>query len=281
MTWTIALLLAVLQGLTEFFPVSSSGHLALFQNLVEQITGSELAEALAFDIIVHVGTMLAVVFYFRKDLGHLLQAVIPGGRGLSNDAAAKATRREIFFLGVSLVPTAVIGLALRSAAASILHRPVIVSALIGVTGLVLLFTRSTGSTKNSPPSPNEFTLTRALAMGVAQGMAVLPGLSRSGLTIAAGLAAGLSPMAAFRLSFLMSIPTITGAALLELGGHPEAMAQLGWPAVGAAVVAGLVALVALAILSRTLRQGQFHYFSWYCFAVAGLGIMYFTLGGGR
>ena len=280
MTWTIALLLAVLQGLTEFLPVSSSGHLALFQNAIERFTGSPLAAALAFDIIVHLGTMVAVVFYFRKDLGRLAMALRPATGASQDVSQAKAGRRELFHLFLSLFPTALIGLALRPAAESMLHRPVLVSALIGVTGVVLLLTRSRGR-RNKPAAAGEFTLGRALAMGAAQGFAVLPGLSRSGLTIAAGLAAGLSPLAAFRLSFLMSIPTIAGAALLELGGHPEALAQLGWPAAGAAVVAGLVALMALAILSRTLRLGQFHLFSWYCFAVAGMGMLYFTLGGGQ
>jgi len=277
MTWPIALFLAVLQGLTEFLPVSSSGHLALVQNAIERFTGSPLADALAFDIIVHLGTMLAVVLYFRKDLGSLLAALRPGAGGRTTTA-----RRDLFHLFLALFPTAVVGLALRPLAAAMLHRPVLVAGFIGVTGVLLLLTRTrTRGRQDSPDTASEFTLTRALIMGTAQGLAVIPGLSRSGLTIAAGLAAGLSPLAAFRMSFLMSIPTVAGAALLELGGHPEALAQLGWPAAGAALVAGLVALVALAILSRTLRQGQFHLFSWYCFAVAGFGILYFTLGGGQ
>jgi undecaprenyl-diphosphatase len=280
MTWPIALLLAVLQGLTEFLPVSSSGHLALVQNAIERFTGTPLAEALAFDIIVHLGTMLAVVLYFRRDLGSLLLSLRPGQGAGQDTPAARTSRRELFFLVLSLFPTAIIGLALRPLASSMLHRPALVAGLIGVTGIILLLTRSRGRLDN-PATTGEFTLARALAMGAAQGLAVLPGLSRSGLTIAAGLAAGLSPLAAFRMSFLMSIPTVAGAAILELGGHPEALAQLGWPAAGAAVVACLVALVALAILSRTLRRGQFHLFSWYCFAVAALGILYFTLGGGQ
>lgn len=278
MTWPIALLLAVLQGLTEFLPVSSSGHLALVQNAIERYTGSPLANALAFDIIVHLGTMLAVVLYFRKDLGTLLAVLRPGPAGRQGSSGTTTARRDLLYLILSLFPTALVGLALRPLAAGMLHRPVLVAGLIGVTGLLLLLTRGR---QHSPNKSGEFTLVRALVMGTAQGLAVLPGLSRSGLTIAAGLAAGLSPLAAFRMSFLMSIPTVAGAAVLELGGHPEAMAHLGWPAAGAAVVACLVALMALAILSRTLRQGQFHLFSWYCFAVAGFGILYFTLGGGQ
>jgi undecaprenyl-diphosphatase len=278
-TWATALILAVLQGLTEFFPVSSSGHLALFQSYLERRNGRPLAEALAFDIIVHLGTLLAVMIYFRGDLGRLLTSLLPASARGADTVDHISSRREIAFLVISLLPTAIIGLALRSLAEHLLHMPVVVATLIGVTGLILLTTRrdSAGRAKGSA----QLTWSRALAMGAAQGMAVIPGLSRSGLTIATGLATGLSPMAAFRLSFLISIPTIAGAALLELSGNISALKTLGWPAAGAALTAGLVALAALRLLSRTLLQGRFHLFAWYCFAVAGTGILVFTVWGGR
>ena len=278
MTWPIALLLAVLQGLTEFLPVSSSGHLALLQSYLERRSGSPLAEALAFDIIVHLGTLLAVLIYFRADLRRLLPALLPASSADEESAGRSTSRRELLFLAISLPPTAVIGLLLRSFAERLLHMPVVVAALIGVTGVLLLSTRRHSVAQKGAGAP--LTWGRALAMGAAQGMAVMPGLSRSGLTIAAGLATGLSPMAAFRLSFLMSIPTIAGAALLELSGNQGALAVLGWPALGAALTAGLVALAALGILSRTLIRGRFHHFAWYCFAVAGAGIVLFTVWGG-
>ncbi len=269
MTWGTALLLAVVQGLTEFLPVSSSGHLALFQSFLERLEGRPLAEALAFDVILHVGTMLAVLVYFRADLRRLLAGLAPG-----SGEDGRGSRREIAFLALSLAPTAVVGLALRHVADTLLNRPVVVAALVGVTGLLLIGTRLL-SRRPEITRPH-LTWSQALLMGAAQGMAVLPGLSRSGLTIVAGLAGGLPPMAAFRLSFLMSIPTIAGAAMLELGGRPEALGSLGWPAAVAAAVAGGVALAALAILSRTLKRGHFHLFSWYCFAVALVGIILFS-----
>ncbi len=279
MTWGTALILAILQGLTEFFPVSSSGHLALFQSYLERRSGQPLAEALAFDIIVHLGTLLAVLIYFRADLRRLIPSLLPAPAGATEPEKRRSSRRELAFLAISLPPTAIIGLALRSMAERLLHTPVVVAALIGVTGLVLLTTRRHAAGRGTAGA--RLTWGRALAMGAAQGMAVMPGLSRSGLTIAAGLASGLSPMAAFRLSFLMSIPTIAGAALLELSGNLSALETLGWPALGAALTAGLVALAALRLLSRTLLQGRFHLFAWYCFAVAGTGILVFTMWGGR
>lgn len=282
MTWGTALMLAVIQGLTEFLPVSSSGHLALFQNFLERLSGQSLPDALAFDVLLHVGTMLAVLIYFRRDLLLLFSSLAPAGPSEKQVEAARHGRREIGFLALSLVPTAIVGLALRSVADELLHRPVVVAALVGVTGVILTTTRFTATNGLTPSRAGaRLTLPRALAMGAAQGLAVLPGLSRSGLTIAAGLAGGLPPLAAFRLSFLMSIPTIAGAAVLELGGRPEALGSLGLPAAVAAVVAGLVALAALAILSRSLRGGRFHLFSWYCFAVAVLGVSLFSFWGGK
>jgi undecaprenyl-diphosphatase len=278
-TWATALLLAVLQGLTEFLPVSSSGHLALVQAFLERRSGQPLAEALAFDIIVHLGTLLAVMFYFRADLGRMIPSLLPvSGRG-AEAPERRASRRAIAFLAISLPPTAIIGLALRGLAERLLHMPALVAALIGVTGLILLTTRRHSAGWGG--TGGQLTWGRALAMGAAQGLAVLPGLSRSGLTIATGLATGLSPMAAFRLSFLMSVPTIAGAALLELSGNQAALQTLGWPAVGAALTAALVALAALGLLSRTLLRGRFHLFAWYCFAVAGTGILLFSFWGGK
>ena len=279
MTWGTALLLAVLQGLTEFFPVSSSGHLALFQSFLERRSGRPLAEALAFDIIVHLGTLLAVLIYFRADLRRLAPSLLSASARGTDAPAHRSSRRELAFLAISLLPTAIIGLALRGLAERLLHMPVVVAALIGVTGLILLTTRRHAAGLGKTGA--QLTWGRALAMGAAQGMAVMPGLSRSGLTIATGLATGISPMAAFRLSFLMSVPTIAGAALLELAGNRSALATLGWPAAGAALTAGLVALAALRLLSRTLLQGRFHLFAWYCFAVAATGMLLFTVWGGR
>lgn len=279
MTWATALLLAILQGLTEFFPVSSSGHLALVQSYLERQSGRPMTEALAFDILLHLGTLLAVLFYFRADLGRLASSLFPAPAGGTDAPGRRSSRRELAFLAISLLPTAIIGLALRNLAERLLQLPVVVAAFVGVTGLILLTTRLNAAGRGENGA--RLTWGRALAMGVAQGIAVMPGLSRSGLTIAAALATGLSPMAAFRLSFLMSIPAIAGAALVELAGNRAALETLGWPAVCAALIAGLVALAALRLLSRTLLQGRFHLFAWYCFAVAGTGMLLFTLWGGR
>ncbi len=272
MSWLLALLLGILQVLTEFLPVSSSGHLVLAQNLSDRLGQQPLPAALAFDLIVHVGTLAAVIAYFRRDLRRLLWPALTPGRPDPHNG-----RRELLLLAAALVPTAVVGLALRNLVEDLLQQPARVAGLIGVTGLVLLAGHTAGTLRGATTSSMP-TLLQSLGVGLAQGIAVLPGLSRSGLTIAAGLALGMAPREAFRWSFLISIPAIAGASALELGRHPEALAELGWPALLGAVAAAAVALAALALLERLLQRSRFHHFSWYCFAVAGAGLWYFGAG---
>jgi undecaprenyl-diphosphatase len=277
-SWAAALLLAILQGITEFLPVSSSGHLVLLQNVLQRLSGRHLPDELAFDLLVHLGTLLAVVIYFRADLARLARDLWAPTTLTPADGRLHNGRRELGLMALALVPTAVLGLALRSPVNALLQRPAVVSGLIGVTGLVLLSTRRFSSSGRTGALAGEgLTWVQALGIGAAQGLAVLPGLSRSGLTIAAGMALGLSPMTAFRWSFLLSIPAILGAAALEASLSPGAMSHLGGMAYAAALVAGAVALVALVVLSRALQKARFHLFAWYCFAVALGGVILFTV----
>ena len=284
MSWPLALLLAVVQGLTEFLPVSSSGHLTLLQNAVQRLRGAPLLQPVALDVLLHLGTLAAVLVYFRRDLRLLMTSLLHGRQPATPAAASFLTaptgpidngRSYLGVMVVALVPTALIGLALRNVVDALQQRPVIVSCLIGVTGLVLLATRGIGAAATGALAP---TWTQALAIGTAQGLAVLPGLSRSGLTIAAGLALGLTPLAAFRWSFLLSIPVIAGAAAFELARPGTDLAGLlGGPTLVAAGLAGLVALGALKIVAWTLVRVRFDRFSWYCFAVGGGGALLFAV----
>jgi len=277
-SWAAAILLAVIQGITEFLPVSSSGHLVLLQNVLQRLSGSRLTDELAFDLLVHLGTLLAVVVYFRADLARLARSLRAPTALTPADGPLHNGRRELGLMALALVPTAIVGLALRNSVEALLQRPAVVSGLIGVTGLVLLSTRRFSSAESTgSPAGAGLTWVQALGIGAAQGLAVLPGLSRSGLTIAAGMALGLAPMTAFRWSFLLSIPAILGAALLEASLSPDVMTHLGGQAFTAALLAGAVALVSLAVLSRILQKARFHLFAWYCFAVALAGVTLFTV----
>ncbi|MFQ5669730.1 MAG: undecaprenyl-diphosphate phosphatase [Acidobacteriota bacterium] len=280
MSAAAAFLLAILQGLTEFLPVSSSGHLVLAQNLLERSGNPVLAQPLAFDLLLHLGTLASVLVYFRRDLLCLARSLAPADGLTPAGRASHNTRRALGLAAVALLPTGLVGLPLRTLVGSLMHRPLMVCLLLAVTGGVLLSTRRVGNSGPAQPATlPAMTWTQALGLGAAQGLAVLPGLSRSGLTIAAGLALGMSPMAAFRWSFLISIPAIAGAAVLEIPRQPGGGWDLRWTDLGAALAAGLVGLLALRLVAGSLVTSRFHHFAWYCLTLAAGGALFWQVMG--
>lgn len=261
------LILAVVQGLTEFLPVSSDGHLVVVSALFESVTGHKLDELLALEIMLHAGTLAAVLIVFRKQTVRLLTA----------------DRRVIGLLIVGTLPAAVFGLTLKKLDKvyhwDILESPLAAGLGLIVTGLVLLWgTRprvhtspdadATASVEEHGLTYPELTYGQALLIGCFQAIAVLPGVSRSGLTIASSLALiGLRRSDAANFSFLLSIPAVGGAVFLQLVefAREGTGAQLPWGdlALGA-VVSMLVGLAALRWLLLMLRGGKFRYFAYYC-----------------
>lgn len=261
------LILAVVQGLTEFLPVSSDGHLVVVSAIFESVTGHKLDELLALEIMLHAGTLAAVLIVFRKQAVRLLNA----------------DRRVIGLLIVGTLPAAVFGLTLKKLDKvyhwGILESPLAAGLGLIVTGLVLLWgTRPrvhvspdadvTASVEEHGLTYPELTYGQALLIGCFQAIAVLPGVSRSGLTIASSLALiGLRRSDAANFSFLLSIPAVGGAVFLQLVefAREGTGAQLPWGdlALGA-VVSMLVGLAALRWLLLMLRGGKFRYFAYYC-----------------
>ncbi len=262
-----SLLLGLLQGVTEFLPVSSSGHLALAQWLL----GFREAP-LPFDLLLHVATMAVTVVYFRKDLLRFLLDWIGGF--LSADNRRKEGWRYGWAVAVGTIVTAFPALGLKSLVERMIHFPWAVAAALLVTSLLLF------STCRLPRRSGQVSLSSGLLVGFVQGLAVIPGISRSGSTIIAGLAAGLKPEEAFRFSFLLSIPAIFGATLLqwrELGdwGRFTAVLPEGWLwGTAAAFVAGYASL---AILRRAVTLGRWKGFACYCLLVGlgALGLFFF------
>jgi undecaprenyl-diphosphatase len=198
-----ALILGLVQGLTEFLPVSSSGHLVLMQHFL-----GFREPQLAFDVLVHVATLLAVVIYFRKDIGGMTLSVLP--RSKDRDG-----RRWVLMIAVGTVPTALIGLAFEEQFEALFASPRIVAAMLWLTAVILLL--SDRVTIKTGSEAVKLTWIRALTVGIAQGLAIIPGISRSGFTIATAIFSGIDPARAARFSFLLSIPAILGATLLEVG----------------------------------------------------------------
>ena len=247
-----AALLGVVQGLTEFFPVSSSGHLAMFQALFGGRTGG----ALFFEVSVHVATMVAIVAFYRERIIALLTGVLGGSRD-SIEYVGK--------LAVATLPSVVVGLTAKDWIETQFGNPVGVGCALLVTGVVVYSSRWTRSgAVGSVPGWGA-----VVAIGLAQAVAILPGISRSGSTVAVALALGVAPKAAAEFSFLLGIIAITGAATLMLPDLlQEDAAALTQIAIGSftALVSGLIAI---SLFVRMLDRGLFHYWAWYCWGVGG------------
>jgi undecaprenyl-diphosphatase len=260
-----AALLGVIQGLTEFLPVSSSGHLVLFQNLF----GLPEPE-IYFDISVHVGTLIAVCVFFLKDLKEIAAALFSTSTwhvrkgGLGASFTRKTELRLFLLILAGTVPTAIMGLLLRPIAPRIFSSVQLVGIMLFATGLLLWLTRRL---KKGERNAGQMTAWDALCIGIIQGVAILPGISRSGATIAVGLFRSLDRETAARYSFLLSIPAILGAMVLELIQTPA----IGSPPfrvilVGASIAAA-IGYVALSILVHLVKKGDLHYFAPYCWVL--------------
>ncbi|MBI9077829.1 MAG: undecaprenyl-diphosphate phosphatase [Desulfatibacillum sp.] len=266
MHWLEAILLGVVQGLTEFLPVSSSGHLVLFQSLM----GLEEPELL-FDICLHVGTLAAVVWTFFPQIVDATKGLLRFAAATRGGKAAMATvwatdqdARMALLIIIGTVPTGFIGMGFHKVADKLFASPALAGAMLLITGLILWATRYVGAEGKKLSS---VTGLNALVVGTVQGLAILPGISRSGSTICAALFLGVDREVAARYSFLLSIPAIVAALILEVadaggGSHPP-VAML----VTGGVISALTGLAALKWLLAIVRKGSMWWFAPYCWVV--------------
>lgn len=254
-----ASILAVVQGLTEFLPVSSSGHLALASQIMNVPEGS-----LAFDIVLHLGTLLAVFAYYWKDIINLCKGIVN-------------RERKSIVLALTLVagtvPVAIVGYLFGDFIASLRESIVFVSSALVVTGFILFSTSKIPESKGG----ESLTFKRGFLVGLAQTIAIFPGISRSGTTICTGLSVGLSREESARFSFLLAIPAILGAAVKEL---PDASWNIPFSNIIIGfVVSAVVGFAALRLLVKFVKAGKLSGFAWYCWSVAIAGfVMYFVRG---
>ncbi len=255
MNYTQAVLLGILQGLTEFLPVSSSGHLVL----VEKLMGVHPSTAL--NVGLHLGTLAAVLVYYRKDVASLLMAV-PQALRLKRSEDA----RMIWWLALATVVTAPIGLLLEHPLEDFFSGRwgyLGLTASFGTTALFLWF--SSRARKGEG-----WNWIKAATVGLVQGLAVIPGISRSGSTITAAMFMGISPVQAARFSFLMSVPAIGGAALLE--ARKLANVDVG-PMAAGMMTSAVVGYLALIWLMRLVEKGRLSVFSWYVGLAAAVSLV--------
>lgn len=267
-----AIIVGVVQGLAEFLPISSSGHIVLTQYLL----GIRCAEAahqpdLAFEVILHVGTLISVLVYFHKSLCILVQSLYT--------KEMIEERKKIMWLAVATVPAVIVALVFKDFFDSVPGNPTLVSAFLIVTGFVLFIPRIVKL------GFGEVGLNSSIIMGFAQALAILPGISRSGATIAAGMMSGVKADKAAEFSFLMSIPAIAGGFVLtmknrmeETGSFSEALQSCFIaPYLAGAAAAALVGLLAIYIVMGAVKKGKLEYFAYYCFAAGAAGVCYFAL----
>jgi undecaprenyl-diphosphatase len=262
MTILQALFLGTLQGITEFLPVSSSGHLVLFRHLMD------LRDVpLLFDVILHVATLVVVLFVFRKRVLRLLVALLHlVTRKKTGDDDHQL--RLILLIIVATFFTGVIGLGIMQLDAG--RYPKVVSALFLLTGAILITTKWLGGKIDY----RDIGIRQGVLTGIAQGFALLPGISRSGITIAAALGSGMNREKAGEFSFLISLPAILGALVLELR-HSEALLETVAPL---AILSGfmaslLVGFASLSFLLMLVRGGKLYLFSFYLIPLGLFGII--------
>ena len=262
-----AILLGIVQGLTEFLPISSSGHLVL----AKSILGFH-EDGIAFEIFVHFGTLLAVLTLYKRDLWEIVAAVVPGLRDHSDQEVGETTRgvRLLLLLTIATIPAAILGLMLREFFESAFSSATFVSGALIFTGLVLLASRKV------PDTTRPLDNFKALLIGLAQVVAFFPGVSRSGTTITAALVLGIEREEAARFSFLLTVPLIFGVTLIksiEMFEQPPSPDELWYFGVGC-VAAYFSGLWAIKWLIGVVQKGRFDRFAYYCFAVGTIGLIF-------
>jgi len=240
-------LLGIIQGLTEFLPVSSSGHLVVFQSLLK------VPHSIAFDVVVHLATALAVIAYFWKDILKLI-----------NPKSDPESHKMLLYLGVGTLCTGVIGITFRDFFEGLFSSVTAVACFLILSGVILIVAEWIGKGKRE-----KLNIWDAILIGLAQGAAIAPGLSRSGVTISASLARNLNRSLAARFSFLLAIPAILGAGLLQSKAIMEAgTVGIGvWPLVLGFISAFISGWIAIKIFMVMIERFSLKIFAYYCIAL--------------
>lgn len=264
-----AIILGLVQGLTEFLPISSSGHLVLGKHVLGLETSA--ADNLAFDVFVHFGTVLSILTIYWRDVLGLIQestSALARPGDLAASYREKAGFRTSLLILLTLVPTGLVYILFEEQLEEAFQEPRLASGMLLVTGVLLLLTL----VRRNPNG--DVTWPKALVIGLAQSAAMIPGISRSGSTICTALYQNVNPTRAANFSFLMLLPVVLGATLLktiEIAGTGISMGIL--PLVLGTIVAYVSGVIAIKLVLDFVRRGALHYFAFYCFAVGIIGLI--------
>jgi undecaprenyl-diphosphatase len=251
-----AVLLGLVQGITEFLPVSSDGHLTAFSYLM----GVDMKSVLPFKVMLHAATALAMLVFFAPVIVRLV-----GGLWAAEPAQRKRSWQMVLFIAVASIPAGIVGYTIGDRLEAAFSTPLLIGLMLFVSGGVLFGTRYYERGEGA------LTWWRALLVGLAQAVGIIPAISRSGATIATGLYAGLERRAAFEFSFLLAIPAILGAFVLEARKLDTTVFRPGPLAAGMVVALGS-GIAALYLLRKAVVSRRLHWFAYYCWA-AGLVVI--------
>ncbi len=270
-----AIVLGFIQGLTEFLPISSSGHLALMQKLFHIDTGS----GVLFDVLLHFGTLVSICIVFRKDVALLVKEFC----GMVADVfrrfrdpyviiISSSYRKFVLMIIVSTIPTGILGIVAKDFVEYAAGSMLIIGICLIITAIVLFLADMAGDGRKGAKSA---TYLNAFEIGMAQGVATMPGISRSGATLATCLLCGFKREFAVKYSFLMSIPAVLGAVVLELKDLEKGDFTGGMilNSVVGMIVAGAVGYVALKVMIAVVKNKKYIIFSVYCFVVGIIAII--------
>lgn len=276
MNFIQAILMGIVQGLSEFLPISSSAHLVFTSNFYKVMKNIPIVqssnEEVFFDIMVHLGTLIAVLIFFRKDVAKILKAMWHALR--TKDWSNKEAKLGLFIVAGTVI-TVALALPINEIAEKLVYKPAIVGILLFITGFTLLY--SEYKSKKIETKTDSVDLKTSILIGLAQGLAALPGFSRSGWTIATGLFCGLDRVTAARYSFLLSIPIILGASMvypLVKIDVAEAI-NYNWTAIlVGTIVSGITGYLCIKYFMKFISKFSLAIFGYYCI-IAGIATAIF------
>lgn len=273
-----SILMGIVQGLSEFLPISSSAHLVFTSNFYKVFKGIELVhesnQEIFLDIMLHLGTLIAVLIFFRKEIFEILMALYTGLK--TKNYTSREFKSGIYII-LGTIITVLIAFPLNEVAGSLVFKPAFVGLLLIFTGILLLFSEARSKKLTEK---KEITLKSSILIAIAQGLAAIPGFSRSGLTIATGLLSGSDRTTSARYSFLLSIPIILGASmfypLIKLDFHE--VITYNWTAILAGtIVSGVVGYICIKYFLKFVSKFSLGIFGYYCLIMGIITAVFFTL----
>lgn len=259
-----AIILGIVQGLTELFPVSSSAHLVILQSFFTDFQ----QPGIAFDVILHLGTLFAIIFYFRNEIINITRSLLPVG---VSPADSDVSRRFVLLIIIGTLPVVFVGLLFRETIHQAFESAQVAAFFLLITGLLLFLS---DRIRNVRRTTQEMTITDSILIGIAQAFALLPGISRSGATITAAIFLKIDRTEAARFSFLLSLPAVCGAVVLESGYLRYISSAEILPYLAGFISAALVGFLSLKLFFLVIRKARLKYFAYYCWILGTLTLIF-------